>query len=313
MYLVFISFWGLEINTFDELPLVLQLQHLAQRADSDIEELLRRSILVATKLNLDEFEQWCRNELFGYSENYESLPSYRKKRGKLYIRNPYHGLQPFYITDEDTNELITRADFSQSVGELLNLIQMESPWLEKQLSSVVVDFLLKAQGDYPCEPVLTIDKSIARSVLTHVRNRIYDWSLTLEKNGILGEGMQFTREEKEKAITSTTYNIGNMQGIAGQVQDSKVTQTNQMIVNQMDLSTLLTTLKSVGVNENDLQELQVALAEDGKPSIKDNFGIKVSKWYGKMISKAADGSWEIAIGTAANLLTQSLNSFYGLS
>ena len=52
--------------------------------------------------------------------------------------------------------------------------------------------------------------------------------------------------------------------------------------------------------------------EDEKLSMDEDRVEQVSKWYSKMISKAADGSWQIAIGTAANLLTQSLNSFYGL-
>lgn len=292
---------------------MLQLQYLAQKADSNIEELLRRSIFVATKLNLDDFEIWCRQELFGYTGDYESLPKYRKKRGKLYVRNPFHGLQPFYISDQETNDLITRADFVQSVGELQNLISSTDGWLEKQLSNTAIDFLIKAQGEYPFEPVLKVDKSLVQSVLTHVRNRIYDWSLTLEKSGILGEGMQFTREEKAKAMTSTTYNIGNLQGIAGYVQDSSVTQTNQMISNQIDLQTLLNILKSQGIQESDLNDLKVAINDDQKPLNKDDFGENVSKWYSKMITKAADGSWQIGIGTAANVLAQSLNSFYGLS
>lgn len=290
---------------------MLQLQYLAQKTDSNIEELLRRSIFVATKLNLGDFESWCRQELFGYSGDYESLPKYRKKRGKLYVRNPFHGLQPFYILDQETNDLITRADFAQSVGELENLISNADGWLEKQLSNTAIDFLLEAQGEYPSEPVLKVDKSLVQSVLTHVRNRIYDWSLTLEKSGILGEGMQFTREEKAKAMSNTTYNIGNMQGIAGHVENSSVMQTNQMISNQIDLPTLLNILKSQGIKESDLNELKVAITDDQKPLSKDVFGEKVSKWYSKMIAKAADGSWQIGIGTAANVLAQSLNSFYG--
>jgi hypothetical protein len=292
--------------------LVLQLQHLAQKADSDIEELLRRSILVATKLNLEDFEQWCRQELFGYSGNYENLPSYRKKRGTLYVRNPYHGLQPLYLSDEKTNELITRADFSQSVGELA-ILSAGGGYLEKQLPNAAIDFLLEVQGNYPSPPVLKVDKALTKSVLTHVRNKIYDWSVTLERAGVLGEGMQFTKEEKEKAMSNTTYNIGNMQGVAGHVQDSSVTQTNQMIVNQMDITTLLTTLKNVGISERDLNELQQAITDDEKPVAKNNFGERVSKWYGRMITKAADGTWEIGVAVAANLLTESLNSFYGLS
>ena len=298
------------------MPLVLQLQYLAQKTDSDIEELLRRAKLVAMKLNLSDFENWCDSELMGYTCNIDDLPQYRITRGRLYVYNPYNGLIPFHLENDEAYKLITTVPLTESVGEYVNLISKEKNGLYIQLPKAALDFLYNAQyktHGFALEPRLNLQVTQIMSVLTHVRNNIFTWSLNLEKSGILGEGMQFTTEEKEKAMTTTNYNIGNMQGIAGHVQDSSVTQTNQMLVNQMSLSTLLATLRSVGVNENDLQELQSALAEDTQPSLKDNFGEKVSKWYGKMISKAADGSWEIAIGTAANLLTQSLNSFYGLN
>lgn len=298
------------------MPLVLQLQYLAQKTDSDIEELLRRAKLVAMKLNLSDFENWCDSELMGYTCDIDDLPQYRVTRGRLYVYNPYNGLIPFHLKNDEAYKLITTVPLTESVGEYVNLISKETNGLNIQLPKAALDYLYNAQyktHGFALEPRLNLQVTQVMSVLTHVRNNIFIWSLNLEKSGILGEGMQFTTEEQEKAMTTTNYNIGNMQGIAGHVQDSPVTQTNQMLVNQMSLSTLLTTLKSVGVNENDLQELQSALAEDTQPSLKDNFGEKVSKWYGKMISKAADGSWEIAIGTAANLLTQSLNSFYGLN
>lgn len=299
------------------MPLVLQLQHLAQKKDSDIEELLRRAKLVSMKLNLSDFENWCDFELMGYKHNIAGLPEYRMTIGRLYVFNPYNGrLIPFYLENEEAYKWINTVPLADSVGEYVNLISQETIGLQVHLPKEALDFLFKAQNKlhgFALEPRLNIEVTQIMSVLTHVRNTIFNWSVNLEKLGILGDGMQFTIEEKEKAMVITNLSIGNMQGIVGHVQDSSVTQSNQMIVNQMDLSTLLTTLKSVGISENDLRELQAALTVDDKPTVKDNFGEKVSKWYGKMISKAADGSWEIAIGTAANLLTQSLNSFYGLS
>lgn len=36
-------------------------------------------------------------------------------------------------------------------------------------------------------------------ILSNVRNKILEWALVLEDNGIIGEGMAFTDEEKKKA------------------------------------------------------------------------------------------------------------------
>ncbi|MDO7500257.1 hypothetical protein Q5X76_06130 [Acinetobacter baumannii] len=305
------------MKTFEQLPLVLQLQHLSQKTDSDIEELLRRAKLVAMKLNLSDFENWCDLELMGYSNiKSDVLPKYRVTQGRLYVYNPYNGLIPLYIENDETYNSITTIYLSESVGEYVNLIKNAKKGLEIQLPKGTLDYLYKIQNasyGFALEPRLKMEVTQLMSVMTYVKNTIFKWSVNLEKNGILGEGMQFTSEEKGKAMSNNIYNIGNMQGVIGQVQDSMVTQTNQMIINRIDLSTLLNTLKSVGIKEIDLDELKLALVNDEEPTQKDKFGENVSAWYGKMISKAASGSWEIGVAVAANLLTQIINSYYGLS
>lgn len=302
------------IKTFEELPLVLQLQHLAQKSDSDIEELLRRAKLVAMKLKLADFEAWCDLELMGYKD-LDDLPDYRITTGNLFIWNPSRGLMPFRFEDSQMYEAITTVKLFETVGQYLNLIKVKPEGLTIQLPNNVLDYLYSIQKrhyGFCLEPRLNIAITQILNVFTHVRNTIFNWSVNLEKIGILGDGMQFTREEKEKAMSNTVYNIGNLQGIAGQVMDSTITQTNQMIVNKMDLSTLLTTLKCAGISDNDLDNLKIALEQDENPIEKNKFGSNVSSWYGDMISKAATGSWDISVAVAAGILTQVLNNFYGL-
>lgn len=44
-------------------------------------------------------------------------------------------------------------------------------------------------------------------IMSTVRNKILDWALLLEENGILGENMTFT--EREREIASNTQIINN--------------------------------------------------------------------------------------------------------
>lgn len=46
------------------------------------------------------------------------------------------------------------------------------------------------------------------SVVQAVRNAVLEWSLKLEEDGIVGEGLSFSKEEKQLAA-SHHYNIGN--------------------------------------------------------------------------------------------------------
>ena len=67
-----------------------------------------------------------------------------------------------------------------------------------------------------------------------------------------------------------------------------------------------------GVTSVDISELKAAVDTDPQPVSKDAFGIKVSQWIAKMVQKAADGSWNVAVGAAGGLLAQAIAKYYGL-
>lgn len=163
-------------------------------------------------------------------------------------------------------------------------------------------------------PILEANVNSIHNVMSEVRNKIYNWSLDLEEKGILGKGMKFSSVEKEVAqANNTTYNFNNsnLQGVIGTISDTAVHQNNQMNINQIDLETLKISLKSLGIGQEDISKLEKALSLDNKPIIKNEFGEEVQSWFGKMLTKSADGSWQVGIGVAANLLTSLLNSYYG--
>ena len=54
-----------------------------------------------------------------------------------------------------------------------------------------------------------------------------------------------------------------------------------------------------------------ALESDSRPKNPDELGPRVSKWLGKMASKAASGAWSVALATAPELLTRAIASYYG--
>ena len=62
---------------------------------------------------------------------------------------------------------------------------------------------------------------------------------------------------------------------------------------------------------SDIVELNEALINDGQPETKNQFGTGVSNWIGKMIKKAANGSWNVGISVAGHLLAEALSKYYG--
>ncbi|MEG4533665.1 AbiTii domain-containing protein [Microcoleus sp. D2_18a_D3] len=68
--------------------LVLELQRDALNPEISVLVLLRKALVVARKLNIQEFQQWVEKELNGYPGR-SYLPQYRFMFGDLKARNPY--------------------------------------------------------------------------------------------------------------------------------------------------------------------------------------------------------------------------------
>lgn len=160
-------------------------------------------------------------------------------------------------------------------------------------------------------PVLIISKSSIMNIFSNVRQVILEWSLELEKQGILGENLVFTKQEKEVANHNPNITIGNFQGVLGNVTNSQVQQNNTLTVIENDLQSLKNYLAEKNVSVEDIAELENAIQQDPRPLTPNSFGNKVSEWFGKMMTKASNSAWQIELAVASNLLTNALNTYYG--
>ena len=289
--------------------IVLQLQSLASDPNSNIEELLNKSLLVARKLKIKEFRKWCELELEGYEKN--TLPEYRKFRGQLKVFNPYHGFQTFIIPD-DLDEVVTSISINLSVGEINNLLKQDGDSFENVISNQAKRQLMSLQGGYDLEPRVIFKRSQLLGITSKLRNIILNWSLQLEEDGILGKGLKFSDKEKEAAMSVNHFNIQNLQGIAGTISGGTINQNNQMNIKEMDFDSLAKYLAANNVAFSDIQTLKEAIQHDPIPTESNKLGENVSGWIATMMGKAANGSWDIGIATAGTLLAQSIASFYGL-
>ncbi|QDV12797.1 hypothetical protein CA51_26830 [Rosistilla oblonga] len=282
--------------------LVLELQRLASEDATSLPELLRKALIVAKKLGLPEFASWIDNELNGYPNTI--VPAYRKIRGTLRARHPYRGAIPFHIGDADMDLLITTSPCSSGVSDLYALIS-ESNGTEvvASIPHEMKTYLMQIQElPMPLEPIVVIGKNHVSQILDAIRTKVLNWSLELESQGILGENMTFSKQEKEKAHSSIT--ITNFQGVLGDVKSSTLNLKMQI----GDITSLTRTLKEKGVGDAEIAELEDAITKDGARD--RNLGPEVSKWVGKMTMKAADGSWQIGIGAAGELLATALQLYY---
>lgn len=102
--------------------IILELQELAANPNSDVEELLNKTYMVARKLKISKLIDWCQNELSGYQT--DDIPDYRKFYGELRVLNQYNGQLlpfPFFIPDE-IEQSITLIEFKSEISVIGNLL-----------------------------------------------------------------------------------------------------------------------------------------------------------------------------------------------
>lgn len=226
-------------------PLVIELQRDALDSSKLVSDILRKALVTAKKLDLEDLRIWIESELNGYSGE-SPKPEYRRVRGRFEVFNPYHGWQPLMYSDAGFAEAFSKRFVSQPIGQIEHILSRseKNGVLQMPTPSEIEQKLVQgADLDYP--PAWMVDRSQIFGIVDAVRNVILDWALKLEKAGVLGEGMRFS-EQEEKIASSQIYNIEMMIGqVSGsQIQQHVVTGHQALHAsNTEELRTLLADLK----------------------------------------------------------------------
>lgn len=198
--------------------IIQELQIEATNPNTSVSDILRKAKIVAVKLDLEEFSDWIEKELNGYNvSSTEDLPKYRIVRGEPKAWNPYHGWQPILFGDSKAGDIMSERGVMQPVGELDDLAKTDSSTFMIDYGTAAKKTIMDAIG-FQTDIKFMIGRSAVTGILEGVRNLILDWALKLEKAGVIGEGISFSKTDKEKAqIANTTYNIGRIENFAGAI------------------------------------------------------------------------------------------------
>lgn len=244
--------------------LVFELQSDALNRNVSVSDLLRKALAVSKKLSVAHIEGWLSSELNGYTDA-TSVPIYRKIRGQIRVWNPYHGWQPLNFEDPKEAELFSQVNLRQAIGELDALVQKPTDHLTIPLPQEVVNGLM-AGMEVPLQPAFHVAAIEVIGILDAVRNSVLEFSLKLEQEGIHGEGMSFSREEKQAAGLMTyniTNNIGSMHGSQIQ-QHSSGNQTLNVNADLRDIAAFVSTLRAsidkLGLDQDSRKELLAEIA-----------------------------------------------------
>jgi len=236
--------------------IVLELQKEAMVSNNDVSGLLRRSLVIARKLELIDFEKWVNDELSGYRAIPNSAPDYREITGTLQWFNQVRGWCPVLAEDPELMDTITNVKLFESVSELENLVNStDSNNFVYQLNQKQQN-LISSLGDGGLQQFrLLFSKNQAQRIIETVKNIILDWTLTLEKDGVLGEGMTFSEQEKIEAIRQN-YTVNNFYGNTSGLQIQQHTQqSTQSQVNEFDGEAVDGFIKTLKENINHIESL----------------------------------------------------------
>jgi hypothetical protein len=311
---------------------VLRLQQLALDPDTKVSVLLNNAYLISSKLGIKDFQDWCNNELNGYLS--EEVPDYRLVRGEI---KAYAVNKPIIPVVLYGAEIAQYADFKiirDNVSKLDEWVYSDNEFISLKLDQVLEDYINQCinedenklinslnMGNNPFvnnlrsgyRPFLCIHKSDISNILSRIRKIILDWSLDLDNKGILGEDYHFTEQEKQMT-QNINYHIGNVGNMANHNDNSTINQTSTNNVNIVkgDFNSLASNLRSHGVEEADIQELQTIIDVTPLPQSSNEYSHNLKAWIAKMVTKSIDGTWQVAVDAAGSLLATGLQQYFGI-
>ncbi len=215
---------------------IIELQSEALDKTVKVSDLLRKALVVARKLKIGEFQEWIEKELNGYDDD---APDYRVAKGKVIGWNPYNGWIPLIFEDPEEAAVYSERAAGQTIAEIENLLEKgNKSGLHMPFPHDIQRQLSKGFG-YETEVTLSVGQESLVRVVDAVRNIILNWTLKLEEDGVLGEGLQFSETEKEAAAQSPQ----NVTNFYGPIHGSQIALGNRKSIQvsssfQLDIPTI---------------------------------------------------------------------------
>ncbi|WP_133243164.1 hypothetical protein [Acinetobacter sp. AM] len=288
---------------------VISLQKLCLDYSVDVSEILLSARLIASKLNLDDFREYCNLEIDGYFKSETSnIPQYRWIKGRVLARK---GIEIYSLSCsfDDSYKI-----FKDSIVKFENYGFDDEQRLYISIDKKIEDKIRKSKkisDEY--DLLLDIHHSDIENALYSVRSKILSFSEELERNNILGEEWEFTEQEKQMT-QNVNYHISNVGSMANHNENSTINQTSTNTVNVIkgDFNSLASNLRSHGIEEADIQELQTIINVTPLPQSTSEYSPELKSWMIKMIGKSIDGTWQIAVGAAGSLLATGIQHYFGI-
>ena len=309
------------------MSLLLSIQNGAISEDSALAPLLLKTRLLASKLDSDVLADWVKYESNGYPKGVP-VPDYRKV-GVTYrgsFNGPFNsGISnaqiPSFLIKKLCGKNWVRHEMRSSVSGLQDLVRsIEGGSGQLQLANTA-DLIPMLQGnvypDYACHDIQgTMSASNIVEALHAVRSLILELCIKIsdefpEAAKIEASDMERNMsDEKSGQVTNivnqTVYGTNTNITSSGDFAQININNT------QKSINELTKVLSENGILEADAKQISAIISSE-KPNLgKEKLGKKAQEWLAKNIEKAVDGTWDIGISTATDLVSKAAARYYGL-
>ncbi|MDE0686937.1 MAG: hypothetical protein OXI61_02100 [Candidatus Poribacteria bacterium] len=300
--------------------LLEDIQNAAADSSSNVGTLLRKCKILAARLNSQQLEDWITWESNGYPEDIP-VPSYRvwPLEVKGHFSGPFgSGLRnapiPTVLLPENVRECYNKYQCRLSIAVIESAIEENKGGMLQvptgNLAVILGTNVYENMNCLQCWAEFGVGSLV--EVLNAGRNRVLDFSLALWKeNPTAGETNSTIQKslspEKITQIFNTTVHSGTA-NLLGTANNSSV----DFNIGLNDFESVRHALKNNNVSEEDIAELKKVLAESERPQSANQFSPKVNSWIAGMVKKTLDGTWNIGVGAAGELLADVISKFYGL-
>ncbi|MEK4879478.1 MULTISPECIES: AbiTii domain-containing protein [Paenibacillus] len=248
--------------------MVLELQREAYEQKTSVSILLRKAYTLAKKLQVTELDKWATLELNGYYQEGVAVPEYRKVYGEVKGFNPYSGYIPT-VFNQSINELITQRVLDIPITEIEDQVNMAN---SKKSQVLLFNYPPQIQSELmrltgvELQFSLHVTTAQFQKIIDKVRNIILEWTLDLEGAGVMGEGMTFNSEEKDRAAKAGDTIINNIGSMTNsQLQQKAIESTQSQVIQseviQLELGTVIEDVKKL-LEEIKDQAIKDELASD---------------------------------------------------
>jgi hypothetical protein len=197
--------------------LVLDLQAKIISGNISASNAAREALAISSKLGQKQIEAWLHSEVFGYGN--DETPEYRSVIVEPQFFNPYNGWCPIVIGEGELREYLTAGNIGQPLGEIENLLASDASCVQRSYPPEL-EAIIQSQLPRPMRIRGKISKSFLYRVCEHVRNTILKWLLELEKNGVTGNGMSFSADERRSALAPSQTIYATNVGVIASSHDS---------------------------------------------------------------------------------------------